>query len=119
MIRSAIHREDLVVPASEDFVAAFGCDVSFDEQTHTEEYVFADELGDISRMWIGSVDRTFGLSMAKSGKEVVRVFDECLSCVRLDEIRQRITITLGDGRPAQELELSVWPRSGVSFTRKR
>ncbi|MCV0349031.1 MULTISPECIES: hypothetical protein [Alphaproteobacteria] len=119
MTRAAIHREDLVVPASEDFVAAFGCDVNFDQQAHTEEYVFEDELGDISKMWIGSVDRTFGLSMAKSGAEVVRVFDECLSCVRLDESRQIITITLGDGGLIQELEFSVWPRSGVSFTRKR
>ncbi|MBY5925752.1 MULTISPECIES: hypothetical protein [Halomonas] len=118
-MRAAINRENFVLPASIDFIAAFGCDVNFDRQTHTEEYVFEDELSDISRMWIGSVDRTFSLSMTKNGTEVVRVFDECVSCVRLDETRKVVVITLGDGAFTQELTLSVWPRGRVSFTRMR
>ena len=119
MKRASKHRQDLVVPASEDFVAAFGCDVNFDERSETEEYVFVDETGDTTEMWIGSFDRTFGLSIVKNNIEVISVFDACLSGVRIDEERQVITITLGDDGASQKLELSIWPRIKVSFSRKR
>lgn len=119
MIRASKHREGLVVPASEDFVAAFGCDVNYDEQSETQEYVFVDEMGDTSEMWIGTFDRTFGLSIFKSGVEVISVFDAYLSWIRIDEERQVITIALGDDGVSQELELAIWPRIKVSFSRKR
>lgn len=119
MKRSAISRDDLSVPASEDFVAAFGCDVEFDEQTHTELYAFVDEFHQTSKMWVGTVDRTFSLSIAKEGAEIVRVYDVRLSSVRLDEERQVIVITLGEDICAQRLELSVWPRITAVFTRMR
>ncbi|PRA75492.1 hypothetical protein CQ054_22940 [Ochrobactrum sp. MYb29] len=119
MKRAAILRDDLIVPASEDFVAAFGCDVEFDEQTHTEVYAFVDEIHQVSKMWIGTIDRTFSLSISKEGAEIVRVYDECLLSVRLDEGRQTIVITLGQDRGVQRLELSVWPRMTAIFTRMR
>lgn len=119
MIRQAIHREELTVPASEDFVAAFGCDVDFDQQTHTEEYVFVDQHGEKSKLWIGTADRTFGLSVFQNGVEVLRLLDECLSNVRLDEERQMILVTHGNGGSIQELELLVWPSVRATFTRRR
>ncbi|WP_163264829.1 hypothetical protein [Chelativorans alearense] len=116
MMRAAIQRDDLSLPASEDFVAAFGCDVEFDEQTHTECYAFTDSFKQISKMWIGTADRTFSLSIARDGAEIVRVYDERLSSIRLDEGRQMIVVTLGDDSWSQRLELSVWPRIKVAFT---
>jgi len=118
-MREAIVRDDLSIPASDDFIAAFGCDVEFDEQTYTELYTFVDELDQTLKMWIGTADRTFSLSVVKNETESVRVYDECLSCIRLDEDRKMILIILGKDSCTQKLEIAVWPRITASFTRMR
>jgi hypothetical protein len=119
MIREAILQDDLSIPASNDFVVGFGCDVEFDEQTYTELYTFVDELNQTLKMCIGTADRTFSLSIVRNEVEIVRVYDECLSCVSLDENRKIIVIILGKDRCTQKLELSVWPRVTATFTRMR
>ena len=119
MTRTAIQREDFYIPASEDFIAAFGGELEFDEQTHTECYLFADDANRVSRMYIGIADRTFGLSIIFEGDEIVRVYDENLSEIRLDEERQVIIIKLGTFNCDQKVELAVWPRIAVSFSRLR
>lgn len=119
MIRDAIFQENFIIPASNDFVAEFGCDVEFDEQTYTELYTFVDELNQILKIWIGTADRTFSLSVTKNEVESLRVYDECLSCIHLDENKKNLEITLGKDSCTQKLVLSVWPIITVDFTRMR
>lgn len=119
MSRAVILRDGLSIPASDDFVAAFGCDVEFDDQTYTELYSFVDELNQTSKMWLGTVDGTFSLLIAREGAEILRVYDETLSCVKLDEKRQLIIVALGKGRGAQRLDFCVWPRISAVFTRTK
>ena len=119
MIRDAIFQGNFIIPASNDFVAEFGCDVEFDEQTYTELYTFVDELNQILKIWIGTADRTFSLSVTKNEVESLRVYDECLSCIYLDENKKNLEITLGKDSCTQKLVLSVWPIITVNFTRMR
>jgi len=107
MIRAAIKREDLHIPAWNDFVASFGCELEFDEQTHIECYFFTDDFGQLSKHWIGTADRTFGLSISSGGAEIIRVYDENLRAVRLDEERQLFVITLRTSDDDQKIEFTV------------
>jgi hypothetical protein len=60
--RSAIARDDLILPATIELVSVFGCEYSFDPDTHTECYVFGVGVEAQAKVWIGTLDRTFSMS---------------------------------------------------------
>lgn len=119
MTRAAIERDDFSVPAPDEFVMMFGCDIDFDDVTHTEGYTFTNNSKQISKMWIGTADRTFSLSITHDETEIVRIYDECLSRIKLDEERQMIEIWFGMKNLIQKVDFIVYPKFKVSLVRYR
>lgn len=116
MNRLAISREDLIVPSSEDFVATFGCDFSFDELSYTENYVFADEYANKIYLWIGIADNTFSLSIKSDDFETVKIYSESLRKITLDEKSQSIIIVPGTSSLFQQMQVKIWPRASLHVT---
>jgi|GEM_PF-3175278 len=119
MNRLAFSREDLIIPSSEDFVATFGCDFSFDELSYTENYVFADDYDNKIYLWVGIADKTFSLSIKSDDFETLKIYSESLQKISLDEKRQSIIIVPGTSDLFQQMQLKIWPRASLHITTTR
>lgn len=119
MSRLAIYREDLSIPSSEEFVATFGCDFSFDELSYTENYVFADHYGNKIYLWIGIADKTFSLIIKFEDFEVVHIYGESIRKISLDEKQQSVVIIAGASGSLQEMQLKIWPRASLHISTVR
>lgn len=114
-MRLEINEADFCVPASNDIVAAFGCDLEVDDEFFVETYTFRDELGQPARIWLGTVDRTFSMAIGEEASEAFRITNGRLNHLSIDEDRQLISIGLGERELKLTLNLYVWPRAKVDL----
>lgn len=118
-VRAEIQRNDLCLPAFEDFIAAFGFDAEMDSETFVEEYSFEDGEGFRCRFWIGVVEKSFSLELTNDGQTLLSIAYENLKRVTLSEDEQAINFLFGADRSEVELRMTIWPKVAISVKNRR
>ena len=118
-VRAEIQRDDLCLPAFDDFIAAFGFDAELDTETLVEEYSLEDGEGFECRFWLGVVEKSFSLELTKDGQSLLNIAFENLKLVTLSEEEQMIHFFFGADRFEVKLRMTVWPKVAITIQDRR
>ncbi len=102
------------MPSSDDFISIFGCEYSVSDDL-IQKYKFQDDAANELGLTLGLSDCSFGLSLLQNGFEILKIYDERLRSVTINESDQSILAILGDTGKEQKIRIVVWPKAQISI----
>lgn len=97
------------IPDSDEFISVFGCEYFIDDYV-TQKYVFHDSDSGRLILVFGIADNSFGLTFIQNDFQVIKIYDEGLRSVAINEFDQSISISLRTLESEQKIKVTVWPR---------
>jgi hypothetical protein len=103
----------IAIPSPNDFQAAFGCDCVIDKDL-IQTCHFKDRDGAMMTITFSPIDKSFGLSLSKFDVEIIKIYNETLRELVINEDEQEIDVILGD-YSSTVIKIIVWPLISLSI----